>query len=139
MISETIDYLLSNYAQWLYYLAIISIVFLVLSILFIPSLVARIPADYFLPNKRSFKSRPRTWLTYLSLLVRNIIGIILLLAGIAMLVLPGQGILTVLAGLFILDVPGKYKVERYLVQKPAILNSLNWLRRRRKVPEIRIH
>ena len=136
---EIIDYLLSHYAQWLYYLAIISVAFLILSLLFIPSLVARIPVDYFQPRNRTYKSRSHSGRKLLIILIRNMVGFILILSGIAMLLLPGQGILTLLAGLFISDIPGKYKIERYLVQKPVVLNSINWLRKRKNAPEIRIH
>jgi len=62
--------------------------------------------------------------------VKNIIGVLLILAGIAMLVLPGQGVLTILIGLGITDFPGKYKLERKLVSNQAVFKSLNWMRKR---------
>jgi hypothetical protein len=48
-----------------------------------------------------------------------------------MLFTPGQGILTILAGLLLMNFPGKYRLERWLVQRPGVLSSLNWLRTRR--------
>ncbi len=54
-----------------------------------------------------------------------------------MLFLPGQGLLTILAGILILDFPGKYKLEHYLISKPVVLDSLNWIRRRHNVPNLR--
>ena len=135
---EAIDQLFTNYAQWFYYLAIFSIIILVASIFFIPFVVTRIPADYFLTQKRSFSWKRYTWRRIVLVLFRNVLGTLLILAGIAMLVLPGQGILTLLAGLFVLDFPGKYKLERYLVSKPAVLSSLNWIRRRKNISELRL-
>ena len=137
--TNVFDFISANYGQWLYGLATISIIFLVLSILFIPYLVARIPADYFLTPSKSEKIKSRSWHSIIWLLLRNLFGAFLILAGIIMLVLPGQGILTILAGLFVMYFPGKYKLERYIVSKPAVLNSLNWIRRRQNVSEIQIH
>ena len=66
----------------------------------------------------------------------NIIGCGLILAGLVMLFLPGQGILTLVMGLLLVDYPGKFRLERRLVKTPAILNSLNWLRRKAKKPPL---
>lgn len=56
------------------------------------------------------------------------------LAGIAMLVLPGQGLLTILIGLLLLDFPGKRAVELRLVRRPAIRGFLDRMRQKRGVP-----
>jgi hypothetical protein len=67
---------------------------------------------------------------FLILIIKNIFGMVLLLAGISMLVLPGQGILTIMMGLVLLNFPGKRRFERWLIRKQSILRALNWLRRR---------
>lgn len=136
---ESLDYIATHYAQWLYLLATLSFIFFVLSLLLIPYLVTRIPTDYFVEAKRTPTTRSFSWSTFLRSLARNLIGTLLVLAGITMLLLPGQGILTILVGLFVADFPGKYQLERYIVRKPAILNSLNWIRRRQNIPEIRVN
>ncbi|MCM2375182.1 PGPGW domain-containing protein [Aporhodopirellula aestuarii] len=64
------------------------------------------------------------------LALKNTLGVFLLVIGISMLVLPGQGLLTILIGLSLLDFPGKYRLERYLVTRPPVFKSLNWLRQR---------
>ncbi len=135
---ETLKLLIDSYTEWLYYFAIISIIFLIVSLLFVPYLITRIPEDYFIVGKRKGRGRPITWKKLILLLIRTIIGSVLMITGIVLLVLPGQGLLTILAGIFILEFPGKYRLERYLVQKPVILNSLNWIRRRYQVNDIRI-
>jgi len=53
---------------------------------------------------------------------------VLLAAGIAMLVLPGQGILTMLIGISLVDFPGKRQLERKLIGQPAVLNTINKVR-----------
>ena len=65
------------------------------------------------------------------LVVKNTTGGVLIVAGLAMLLLPGQGLLTLAAGLLLLDFPGKYGVERRLVSRGPVRASLNWIRRRR--------
>lgn len=137
--AEVFEFISTHYAQWLYGLATVSLIFLVLSVLLIPYLVARIPADYFLLPKKRTTPESYSWRLIAWLLIRNLIGVLLILSGLAMLLLPGQGILTILVGLFIAKFPGKYKLERYIVRKPMVLNSLNWIRRRQKISEIRIN
>lgn len=63
-------------------------------------------------------------------------GLLLLLAGVIMLVTPGQGVITVLIGLILMDFPGKYGLERKLVTQPAVLRSINWLRAKADQPPL---
>ena len=96
-------------------------------------IVAAIPDDYFEQNKRPklyYKPFSIAWL--IKKIFKNILGITLLLSGIAMLVLPGQGLLTLIIGLFLIDYPGKYRLEKKILTYPFILNSINWLRKKRK-------
>ena len=64
------------------------------------------------------------------LAAKNLLGYLLIVAGIAMLLLPGQGVLTMLLGFIMVDLPGKYRFERWLVARPLVLRSINMLRRR---------
>ena len=59
---------------------------------------------------------------------KNLAGAVLVLAGLAMLVLPGQGLLTIVVGLLFLDFPGKRSLELRLVRHPPVLRTINWLR-----------
>ncbi|MDP3283425.1 MAG: PGPGW domain-containing protein, partial [Desulfobacterales bacterium] len=67
---------------------------------------------------------------WIMVLAKNLLGYILIAAGILMLVLPGQGILTIVAGIMLLNFPGKYKLERWIVSRRPALQSINWARRR---------
>ena len=133
---ELISTFLDNYAHWLSYLAIASIVFLVLSAMFIPKMIAGIPKNYFSSSYQNIENNPSSLGYLLISLLKNIIGIILIICGILMLVLPGQGLLTILAGLLLLKFPGKYKLERYLVSRPKVIKALNWIRRKQNVAEL---
>jgi Putative transmembrane protein (PGPGW) len=118
---------------WLSFgLAIASLVMLVGSILVLPFLVARLPEDYFRdPQPYVGRLRQLHPLGHMALLVlKNLVGWVLVLAGIAMLLLPGQGVLTILVGLVLCDFPGKRALERGLAGRPAVLGALNWMRRR---------
>ncbi len=103
------------------------------SLWIIPALVVRIPLDYFTHRTRP----PNLWANQhpfvrLAMLVsKNLLGGALMLAGLAMLLLPGQGLLTLLVGFFLVDFPGKYRFEKWLVARRSILRPINWLRNRR--------
>jgi len=114
--------------QWL---GVISIITFILSILLIPWLIGHLPPDYFIRKKRNSPPDERTFYLLLKIflvMLRNVFGAFLLLAGFAMLFLPGQGILTLLLGLSMLSFPGKQKLIRNFIQRPSVQNSLNWIR-----------
>jgi hypothetical protein len=52
--------------------------------------------------------------------------------------MPGQGLLTILIGLILVNFPGKYKIERRLVRRPGVLQSINKIRTRFQRPPIEI-
>jgi hypothetical protein len=66
------------------------------------------------------------------LVVKNLIGVVLLVLGFIMVLpgVPGQGILTMLIGLTLVDFPGKRGFERRLIGKPSVLKVVNGLRAR---------
>jgi len=126
-------HLLDEHTYLLTWITIFSAVLFLVTLALMPVLIAAIPDDYFEQTKRPkpfYKPFSFTWL--IKKLFKNILGILLLLSGIAMLVLPGQGLLTLIIGLFLIDYPGKYRLEKKLLTYPLILNSINWLRKKRK-------
>jgi hypothetical protein len=121
---------LQTHGVLLCWLSAASVLMFVGSLLAVPWLVLRIPADYFL-RQRHYADRwkPRHPLLRIGFLaIKNLIGLVLVLAGVAMLVLPGQGILTILVGLIFLDFPGKFALERWLARQPPVRHALNWIR-----------
>ncbi len=104
------------------------------SLLIIPILLVRIPVDYFVAE--ADRSTRISLLTLLSRILKNILGIILLGAGILMLFLPGQGLLTIVIALSLLDFPGKRGLELRLIRQPRVYKAINWLRRKYKRPPI---
>ncbi len=110
----------------------------------LPWLAVRIPADYFLgptppvPVSRRTGRPRRPVVVWAGWAARNLAGVLLILAGVAMLVLPGQGVLTILAGVILTDLPGKRRLEQAVVRRPVVLRTLNALRRRRGVAPLRL-
>jgi len=119
-------------------LGIVGGVSLLATIALLPFLVVRIPEDYFRHQHRRHEyARDRHPLVHHAIVVvKNTLGLVLILAGIAMLVLPGQGLLTLLIGLMLTDFPGKYAVEKWVVEQPGVLRAVNWLRQRAGHPPV---
>jgi hypothetical protein len=111
-------------------LGVLSAALLVLSMVVFPLVVIHLPADYFVrPHRAPAHQQRRHPIAWAALTVlKNAAGLALILAGLAMLVLPGQGILTVLVGLALTNFPGKFRVERALFARPAVHRSLNRIR-----------
>ena len=124
----------------LWWLAALSVVTFVGSLILIPVLVARIPHDYFTRSRRPSR-RPRLSHPILALclvVVKNIAGILFVAAGAAMLLLPGQGVLTILIGVVLIDFPGKFTLQRWLVRRPAVSGAIAWIRTRAGRPPLRM-
>lgn len=110
---------------------LVSAVMFVGTLLAIPWAVARLPVDYFVGPRRSLQPSSRhPVLAFARRLARNTLGVVLVLAGVAMLVLPGQGILTMLLGVALVDFPGKRRFEQRLLRQRHVRKSLQWLRKR---------
>jgi archaellum biogenesis protein FlaJ (TadC family) len=131
---------LTSHQYLLGWVGVCSLLIFVLSILSLPWIVAKIPEDYFLFQKRKRVILKNDFLGnwIVIFILKNFIGVLLISSGILMLFLPGQGILTILAGLVMTDYPGKYKFERKIVTNPRILGKLNWLRAKANQPNLRI-
>ena len=133
---EAFSYFLQNNQIFIYISGFSTILFL-LSLLGLSWLISMIPHNYFVDEKRvSFikMKNPLMWL--LIMILKNAIGLALILCGILMLILPGQGVLTIITGLIFLDYPGKFRFERLLVKNKLILNSMNWIRRKLDKPDL---
>ncbi len=121
---------LQQHESLLVWLFVGSIASLVLTAVLLPLVVLRLPVDHFVRPHAVAHGR-RGWLDWLWHLGKNALGVVFVLAGIAMLVLPGQGVLTILIGLLLVDFPGKRAVERRLIGRPAMRKLVNGLRERR--------
>lgn len=116
----------------------IGLLSLIATLVLLPYFVVRIPPDYFRREHREHDyAHDRHPLVHHTLVIsKNLLGWLLILAGIAMIFLPGQGLLTLLIGLMLIDFPGKYRIEKRLIARPGVLHAVNWLRARAHHPPI---
>ena len=112
----------------------LSIVGVIATLIGVPWVVTRLPRDYFSRPQRAVwrESSDEPVFALVLGVLKNLLGLLLVILGFVMLVTPGQGLLTLLTGLLLMNFPGKYQFERWLVLRPGVLRGLNWLRRRRE-------
>jgi hypothetical protein len=126
-----------EHSTLLFWLGSLSIVSGIFTLLALPIVVGGLAADYFVATRTDLaeRRRPLLWVEHA---LRNVIGVVFVLAGVVMLVLPGQGLLTILIGLLLVDFPGKRALELRLVRRPRLLAFLNRMRARRGRPPLQI-
>jgi hypothetical protein len=101
------------------------------SVGFVTALVILMPANYFLErSERGLWVDRHPVVRWTLIVLKNLVGVILVIGGVVMLFGPGQGVLTILIGVMLLDFPGKRKLELYLVSRPRVLEAINRLRAR---------
>lgn len=110
------------------------------SLILVPWLAVRIPADYFATNRRPRMqfADEHPLLRWTGLILKNIVGWILVLAGLAMILLPGQGLLTIAIGVVMLDFPGKHNLESKIIRQKPIAKSIHWLRKKAGVEPLQL-
>ena len=106
-------------------LAVVSLAVLVVAII-------KMSPDYFVADKPPDSSwrwrHPLLRIVFKAL--KSIAGLVLLLAGIVLLLTPGQGLLTMLVGLSLIEFPGKRRLEQRMLRERHVLKSITWLRAR---------
>ena len=118
-------------------LGVLGVVTFVASLIALPIIIARLPADHFVVERaRSVPRRgARPLRSILLVLGRNLLGVLLVLGGVLMLFLPGQGILTIAIGLLMIDFPKKRAFQAWLLAWKPVNRGINWLRRKADQPE----
>jgi hypothetical protein len=112
------------------------------TLIVIPILIVRMPADYFShrrPPPGSWRGRhPAIRITLIVL--KNLLGLCFVAAGIVLSIplIPGQGLLTLLIGISLLDFPGKRALELRIVRTGPVLKAINWIRRTHHRPPLEI-
>lgn len=118
-------------------ITIVSIISLIGSLMTIPIILIRLPANYFDTRISRYWMKDRHLvLRAFGLILKNVIGAIFVLAGFIMLFLPGQGLLTMLVGISLMDFPRKRELEARIVSRPRILKAINAMRRKFNKPPL---
>lgn len=130
---ETISTLYEQHQVLLGVIGILSAIMFIASLLSLPFLVSLIPEDYFRYHEpyRKHHTYKHPVIRLLILGMKNLAGLVLIIAGFIMLFLPGQGLITLTMGLLFLNFPGKRKLEYRLISNQKVLRSINWLRAKR--------
>lgn len=115
-----------------------SLVMLVVTIVAMPAAIMKLPQDYFISEQRKPARESRQHPFFWSIVsgLKNLVGLILIVAGLVMLVLPGQGTVTILIGLAISNFPGKFAIERRIACQPAVGKTLNKIREWTNTPPL---
>lgn len=101
--------------------------------------MVKIPENYFSPHyKRDFLPDSPWIVRWGAVILKNILGIFLILLGIVLSLpgVPGQGILTILLGLIMIDIPGKRPIEAKIIERPTVLAAINKLRAKYDKPAL---
>lgn len=114
-----------------------SIITIVISYGIIVVGMVKIPADYFSSRYVKTLSADKHFsLRWAMFIGKNVIGFLLIIAGIIMIFTPGPGVPTILLGLIMMDIPGKRPLEAKLINRPMVLSAINDLRARYKKPPL---
>ncbi len=124
-----------QHLEWLVTLSLLTFVGL---LILVPAVVINLPADYFHFDKRHPVKSRHPLIKLIVSLIKNLLGAALVIAGLIMLLTPGQGLLTLLVGLMIMNYPGKFKLERWMVTQLHLLPAINWLRARYQKPAMEL-
>jgi archaellum biogenesis protein FlaJ (TadC family) len=101
------------------------------TLLLISILLVRMSSDYFVhPRRFSLKKQRHLVIRLIVLIVKNLLGLLFLIAGFIMLFIPGQGLLTIFIGIILLNFPGKRTLEWKLILHPKILPAINSIRQK---------
>jgi hypothetical protein len=118
---------LQSHESILEWAVLLSLLMMAATLFAVPLIIVRLPSGYLnkednrLSEIPSIRRRPY-------LVVKNIIGATLVLAGLAMLILPGQGLLTLIVGLGLMNFPGKRRLIRRIILQRRVLQTINRLR-----------
>lgn len=118
---------LDSHQSILGWLGLLSLLMMAVTLLAAPLIIIRLPSRFLVAENTGAAQIPSPW-RWPYLFVKNVLGILLVLAGLAMLVLPGQGLLTLVIGLALLNFPGKRSLMRRLIGQPRVRRTINRLR-----------
>jgi hypothetical protein len=129
---EVIPDWIGEHESMLWWIGVVGLVTLLLTAVAIPFVVARIPSDYLVNDQAEHErgASANTALRILLLVLKNLVGWVLILVGLAMLITPGQGLLSIFVGLTLINFPGKRRLLRSLLRRPSIHRAANWIRAR---------
>jgi archaellum biogenesis protein FlaJ (TadC family) len=123
-------------AEWFWWLSLISLVMFVGGLIALRFIVIYLPADFLVAERNPLSQKINPVVYVLLVILRNVVGLVILLAGVIMLFTPGQGVLSIVVGLMLMTFPGKRALILRLVRISSVHKGLNTLRARYNKPPI---
>ena len=102
-------------------------------------LLVKLPATYFCEGyPRDFWVERHPIIRWTGRVLKNVLGAVAVILGgmLSLPGIPGPGLLLILLGVTLVDFPGKRRLERWLLSRPKVLNTINRLRRRYGKPPL---
>ena len=94
-----------------------------------PWLIVWMPEDYFSnPQRYNWLGRKPTIIRVPVRIIKNLLAIALVIAGVILFLTPASGLFPMLLGVVLADVPGKPKLQRWILCRKTVRKSMNWLR-----------
>lgn len=121
---------LKAHSGLMWILSVISLVVFLGTLAIIPYFIVRIPEDYLVRERSediTGAAKKRT-MRFLCMILKNLLGILLVITGFFMFFIPGQGVITMVIGIMLMNFPGKRSMSTAIIRQPTILKSLNWTR-----------
>jgi len=126
---------LGSHQNILGWAGLVSLIMMVATLLAVPLIIISLPARYLNDVKKNRLADIQSFYRWPFLIVKNMMGVLLVLAGLAMLILPGQGLLTLAIGLGLMNFPGKRRLIRRIIGQPRVLRTINrWRAKAHKDP-----
>lgn len=117
--------------------ALVTIVSIIISYSLIVYGMVKIPANYFSSTYvKNINQDNHFSVRWAAFIIKNVVGFIIVIAGVIMIFTPGPGVPAILLGLIMMDIPGKRPLEAKLIQRPAVLSAINSLRARYNKPPL---
>ncbi len=118
------------------WLGVSSLLMFIGSLIVVPLVIVALPHDFLVRREQATGHLLLRFWYFPYVVIKNLVGIVFILAGIAMLVLPGQGLLTIFLGLALVNFPRKRILIRRIVGQKRIIKGINKLRRRFNKPAL---
>ena len=118
-------------------LGILSIIFFIGTLITVPLLIIILPSRYLVEDRLC---RPMSrWTTYIFyILFKNMLGGLFIIAGLFMLILPGQGLVTLAIGFMLINFPGKRKLVLQITRRQGVRTMINRLRAKAAKPPLEL-
>lgn len=117
-IDKVSQYLQQNWWQLLLYIVAVNILVTILTF----AIIVFLPHDYF--DSQQSRSHP------IVRIIRDVLGFVMILAGVVMIAIPGPGMLTICSGLIVLDGEEKKKLLRKILMRGNLMDLVHRVRER---------